>query len=362
MKSEEMGNDLSDYRCKIGIFAARVRPRRQRAKGEHYRAYAKWNVYTDFSARIMAFTFILCAWWSVRACAESVLTSDCAVSLVDAFTGAEHIVPRSSISESTTAIDLGYEFDHSFLLILGGQIELNPGPMERDEFEEIMKSWSEKIMKRVDLIAEDIQVVRQDINTLSCKIDGIEEEQLRLRAMISEQDNSIDLIAASQKESERRIQDLEAAIESQNIRERRDNVILYGVPETGTNDEDSVEQFTTVVNEVLQTPLRSSDITRAYRLGRSAAGKVRPLLARLARSSYKSTILQRRNELRDRGIGVSGDLTPRQRQEIQRAREQGLFAYFRGGVLHTEARRSRPASSRPLTRSYAKAAGGRDGR
>ena len=356
-----MGDDLIAYRCKIGIFAARVRPRRQRAKCERYRAHSKWDVFTDFSARIMAFTFLLCAWWSARACAEAVLASDCTVSLIDAFSGAGHIVPRSSPSECTTITDFVYEFDRSFLLILGGQIELNPGPMEKEEFERIMQSWSERIMKRVDLIADDIKTVRLDIRTLSDKIDRIDEEQQHLRTMITEQDNNIDMIAASQRDTERRMQDFEAAMENQNIRERQDNVILYGVPEA--DNQDSVEQFMTVVNEVLQTPLQLSDITRAYRLGKSTAGKVRPLLARLARSNFKTAILQNRKGLRDRGFGVSGDLTPRQRQQIQDAREQGLFAYFRGGVLHTEARHSRPTgTSRPLTRSYARVAGGGDDR
>lgn len=357
-----MGIDLTTYRGRIGMFTACVRPRRERAKGERYRAYSEWDVFTDFSARIMAFTFLLCAWWSVRACAVALLYSHCTVSLTCAFSGTERILPRSPPIEVTTVTDSGYSIDYSWLLILSGQVELNPGPMEREEFDEIMKSWSEKVMKKVELVAEDVRNARLDINNarldisnLSSKIDKIEQEQLRLRTMIVEQDSTMDLIIASQKDTDRRIEDIEDAVEKRDIKERRDNVILYGVPESDNSQEDSVERFAAVVNEVLPAPLHTSDIVRAYRLGRGTTGRARPLLACLARPNLKIAILQRRKDLRNKGIGVSGDLTPKQRQQIQQARDQGLFAYFRGGVLHTEARHSRP-----VTRSHSRAAGGAD--
>ena len=129
------------------------------------------------------------------------------------------------------------------------------------------------------------------------------------------------------------------------------------MPETeneGGSHENCEEKFAEIMNSVLAPPLQASDIVRAHRVGRRTAGKARPLIARLLRSTDKTRILQSRKELKDKNVGVSSDLTVRQRAELKQARSDGYFAYFRGGVLHTEERRQQP-SDRPWTRSYSRA-------
>ena len=164
-------------------------------------------------------------------------------------------------------------------------------------------------------------------------------------------------IGDAQDEVRRTVMAIEKKQEQQEIRDRRDNVLLYGVPELGDDTHENCEtKFVQIVNEVLPTPMQASDIVRAHRVGKRAAGKTRPLIARMLRSVDKLNILQKRKELREKGIGVSADLTNRQREEIRRAREDGYFAYYRGGILHKEERRTKPAvAERPRTRSYARA-------
>ena len=132
---------------------------------------------------------------------------------------------------------------------------------------------------------------------------------------------------------------IEERAEEKEIQDRRDNVILHGVPERENGErEDSVNTFVNTVNLALHSPIRATDIAHSYRLGRPGQGKPRPLLARVVRSAVKFAILGCRSELKEKGFGVSGDLTPKQRQELQKARAQGLVAYYKGRVLHTEAR------------------------
>jgi len=109
---------------------------------------------------------------------------------------------------------------------------------------------------------------------------------------------------------------------------------------------------------MLAAPLQQADIVRAHRIGKRAAGKTRPLIACMARSSDKLAILQKRTELKSKNIGVSSDLTTKQREELNQARNEGFFAYFKGGVLHKETRRQPPDTSRPLTRSFSRALSG----
>ena len=134
---------------------------------------------------------------------------------------------------------------------------------------------------------------------------------------------------------------------------------MHAVPEIAhETPEQSEEKFLQVVNGVLSEPLQKSDVVRAHRVGRRVEGRHRPLIARLVKSSHKYAILEKRPELRDKNFGVSGDLTPFQRQQIEQAKREGKHAYFRGGVLHTEARRAPDSndsgSDRRVTRSRAR--------
>ena len=163
--------------------------------------------------------------------------------------------------------------------------------------------------------------------------------------------------------------DLEEKIEQQDQRSRRDNILLYGIPEPDVtashgHPEDCVNSVVTSVNDVLENPLQASDIARAHRVGKRREGKTRPVVAKLLRSDDKVAILPKRQELKAKDIGVSSDLTETQRENIRHAREEGYFAYYRGGVLHTEERRNGGDSTdRRQTHSATRGrGGGRGGR
>ena len=238
---------------------------------------------------------------------------------------------------STTTVQ--YCPDLSILLIRSG-IELNPGPL-----------MDEKTLKK---FTDDFSEMAREMKNVSQSLRNIENDIASLRQQISQQEDTIDLLVHSQRGTDQRLEELEARLEEREVRDRRDNLILYGVPEADNDKpEDGEALFVEVVNEVLPQPLRETDVVRAHRLGKRAPGKTRPLIARVARSATKTAILHKRKELRDKGIGVSSDLTTKQRAEIQHAKSQGLFAYYKGGVLHTEERRSRPPD-RPVTRSFAR--------
>ena len=65
-------------------------------------------------------------------------------------------------------------------------------------------------------------------------------------------------------------------------------------------------------------------------------------------------ILGKRKELKVKGTRFSVDLTLPQ-SEIRKANADGYFAYYRGGRLHTEERRTPVDSSRQHTGSYLQA-------
>ena len=244
-----------------------------------------------------------------------------------------------------------YEFDLSSLLILGGDVESNPGPVEREDLDALLQKLTTEM-------AMNTTKIREDISKLNDRMLHVEQELSQMKSKIETHEEWIDHMSDRTHELCRRVDELEKALEDQEVRSRRDNVILYGIPESEHEAaEKSEEKFRETVNSVLDDPLRESDVVRAHRIGKREEGKTRPLIARLAISTLKHSILQKRKELKERRIGVSADLTVNQRKQIQQANQEGKFAFFKGRVLHTEERRFQPRSdqTRPVTRSSAKA-------
>ena len=82
-------------------------------------------------------------------------------------------------------------------------------------------------------------------------------------------------------------------------------------------------------NDVLKIDVKSGDIEKMFRLGRREEGKDRPLLVRFAGLDKKQEVLARVKDLktsseRFKGISISHDLTPRQRETVMAIRKNAL--------------------------------------
>ena len=152
---------------------------------------------------------------------------------------------------------------------------------------------------------------------------------------------------------ENKMQELEDKVEELERRGRRDKVLIYSEPETDNEGyEDSERRFIEVVNEVLSNHLTQADIVRAHRIGQKTGLKTRPLVGKLARTTKKTAILKARADFRAKGRGVSGDLTPTQRDMVKQARNDDKIGFFKVGKFHTRLRpHPSPAQTRPTTLS-----------
>ena len=81
------------------------------------------------------------------------------------------------------------------------------------------------------------------------------------------------------------------------------------------------------VHELCESKLKVSiterDIAKIFRLGARETGKIRPLLVSFTDIDKKFEVFRKLNELKSandkfRGIGISHDLTPRQREEVKK--------------------------------------------
>ena len=359
-----MGVELTLYRSRIGAFAACHKPHRPRVHYSGYNPESKYEFWTDLSVRMIVCTLFLYALIGYGYFGKCLLSSNCALSVSAAILG-EHISDFISVNVPRCT-SVYYTTDLSAMLLLGGDVESNPGPIEMVDLNEALASaladFGKDITEKFQaMLTGEIQKVRNDIGKMNQKLMDMENEIALIRSKIDYQEECVDRVKDAQDSLRTWVKEIDGRQEQQEIRDRRDNVLLYGVPEPVGEDgvhENCEEKFVQVVNSVLSCPIRVTDVTRAHRVGKRAAGKARPLIARVHRSTDKMNILGRRRELRERNIGVSGDLTVRQREELRQARDDGFFAYYKGGVLHREERRQSPRHDRPVTRSYARVTSG----
>ena len=240
-----------------------------------------------------------------------------------------------NISAWSCTLGEGYQWNESSLLTLGGDIEVNPGPpVERHELDAAMKSLrssmaedtQQALKEMTDQLAGEIQKLSLCMKTVTDKLENIQGELAEVKSKLSYHEDFIEHISDRQGEIDHRLRKLEDNIERQEQRSRRDNVILYNVPEIENESfEDSENKFLETVNSVLPDSLERRDIKRAHRIGKAAPDKTRPLIASMNRSSDKYSILRTREELKKKGVGVSADRTVSQRAQLREAREAGLL-------------------------------------
>ncbi|KAK3762994.1 hypothetical protein RRG08_041610 [Elysia crispata] len=80
----------------------------------------------------------------------------------------------------------------------------------------------------------------------------------------------------------------------------------------------------------------NEDIQRVHRLGRPVNNKPRPIIVRFLLFEDKLIVLKSRTDLKIINLGVSNDLTIKQRQELKKLRESGKRGYYTNGRLVME--------------------------
>ena len=355
------------YRARIGLFAASCKPTRPRSgsSGKEKNRRGKFVFSLALCLHAVICVAILTG-FAATSCYERSMIAAAAVSGVGGAMLSESACMMTSTLHALPSgiTSVAYTFDRSQLLLLGGDIEEDPGPLEMEDLENFGKVWMAQLMEQFQgVVNEGNKKLHYELSILNAKVSKIENDLSSLKERIGEQEEAIDSLERAQFEAAAALNEVEEKVEQQDQRSRRDNVLLYGIPEPDAdshgNPEDCVGTVASTVNKVLENPLQACDIARAHRVGKHREGKTRPVIAQLIHSADKVAILRKRQDLKAKDIGVSSDLTETQRENIRRAREEGYFAYYRGGVLHTEERRagSVPADRRQ-TRSATRGRGG----
>jgi len=378
-----MGVDLATYRIRVGTHAARFR-RDLRSNSAICPCAGHQSTLSELMICMLLMAMATICMIFVHYCASlalfEVATSDCFRNLGMAFAGKGMQIPLNNTVLQAGSSYCGYSLDLSALIRLAGDVELNPGPgLTVTDLEKALKSQREEIAKGMAEMKRDLtqtvttetRKLNEQLQEMSRKLDSLQTELTRLDERVVAQADDIEDLKRTCDAYDQRIVDLEEKLEEMERRDRRNNVILYGVPEAENEKyADCQTKFIEAVEEVLPGKLKYGDVVRAHRIGKKRVDKCRPLIARLVRTVDKLAVLSAREEFKACGKGVSNDLTEMQRRMVQRAREEGNVGYFRGGrffmeprqrsddaEMRTTATQDQPAVDRRLTRSTAGRAG-----
>ncbi|XP_077544496.1 uncharacterized protein LOC144156367 [Haemaphysalis longicornis] len=177
------------------------------------------------------------------------------------------------------------------LLLLSGDVESNPGPTVEELLEQLLEG-QKNVEKRLDAIDLKLKLVE------SC-VSEVKEFGGKLSAL------------------EKTVQRLEKQIVDLEDRGRRNNLLVFGVPE---KEEETAESLMKeVVDDIFQAKLnvKVSSVERIHRIGRKQPEKSRPIILRLIDHREKLSVLKNCFNLKGSDISISEDFSPATR-EIRR--------------------------------------------
>ncbi|XP_042150091.1 uncharacterized protein LOC120850155 [Ixodes scapularis] len=182
------------------------------------------------------------------------------------------------------------------LLLLSGDVELNPGPMTKAQIEQLGK---------IETILLELQSGQM---TVLGKLAGIEAKQADL-------ERKFDTISLKTNDIEKRVlqiegsgRKLEAKLDDLENRSRRTNLVFFGVPDNSRSEtwEESERLITKICKDVLSLDVL---IERAHRLGKHKDGKNRPIVVNFPGWEVKESVLRSAFKFKNTSFSVSEDFS-----------------------------------------------------
>ena len=218
----------------------------------------------------------------------------------------------------------------SVCIILCGDVETNPGPSITDVLKELREFRASSDL-HFETLKGEIGSLRADIVSIRHDLDTVTE---KVKQTIHDLDKIYDDNYADISSLKSQIGKLENHIETQERYSRRENLIFYDIPEEkDEKHETTTEKLINVLNDNVPSKHWTKDeFIRIHRLKTRQAGSA-PIIARFLRPNDKFCVLNSRQRLKESGFGVSNDLTPAQREQLNRLKQEGKRGYFKNGKL-----------------------------
>ncbi|CAN8025063.1 unnamed protein product, partial [Ixodes persulcatus] len=188
-------------------------------------------------------------------------------------------------------------------LLLGGDIESNPGPDDLKELVQSVLHEQGKLFKEVLEIKNSIRLQEERFNEINTRLDQLDEVVKTTR----ETGGKLAVLEGTVQELQRALHEQNKKLVDYEDRSRRNNLIVFGLPEQRGETRNDLEQK--VIHETFSTKLgvTVSSVERIHRLGRLQEGKSRPVILRLFNYNEKQEVLNNCKKLKNTGLSVSND-------------------------------------------------------
>lgn len=192
------------------------------------------------------------------------------------------------------------------LLLLSGDVELNPGPTNQEMLAQILAS-NQKVSKDIEDIKSSQLNFDSAIAKINDRLSGIEQTIGELRNVAKQfEECQADLVRVKDT-----ISILEGKIDDLENRSRRNNLIVYGISEAAN---ESFEELKKLVCEDIFDGLlnvTTASLERIHRLGKPQRNKTRPVIVRFFDFNDKVNVLKNARKLKGKKISISEDFSKR---------------------------------------------------
>ena len=160
------------------------------------------------------------------------------------------------------------------------------------------EEWKESKIKGGDQLDE----LQKTIEGLTKKFESYEQDRKEKDKIIEDLNNDKILM-------EKKIENLEKAVDKQEQYSRRNCILIHGIVEKENENTDNL--IVDTLNEHLDVNISENDLDRTHRLGKKSAnhGRPRPIIVKLARYNVRSKIFYSKKKLKGKKINITESLT-----------------------------------------------------
>ena len=191
----------------------------------------------------------------------------------------------------------------------------------------------------IKTLVQEVKTLKEDLKVSNLKVKNLEIENARLKRA-----TNLTLLKLD-------------ALQQYG---RRENLRIYGVPETNNNNDDG-EDVVLRIAKFLQIDLQGMDIQRAHRLGKKTKNierKPRPVIARFASFKKRNEILFAKSKLKNsaefQNVFISEDLTPLRFKLLQYVKKENNNNFVLCHTINGNIRMKKSAKKAGLIQEHEK--------
>ncbi|XP_077497727.1 uncharacterized protein LOC144108342 [Amblyomma americanum] len=190
------------------------------------------------------------------------------------------------------------------LLLLSGDVEVNPGPMTKAQ-EEKLDTVAETVLRLEASNATLIEAVTKVLNIHATLKTDLENLTKRVQELETKLELASSVSTSANHESG--LSNIVNKIDDLENRSRRSNVLFYGIADSDSSE--SWETSEQLVNDFCLDKLgvTVTSVARAHRVGRFSTEKARPIIAKFINDKEIEAILSNGRKLKETNFSIGRD-------------------------------------------------------